>query len=238
MKILAVILVISLGINFYLYKETSELKKTVKDKEFVLSELQDKFKNIKQVHSKKLGNFRKQINESHTKPVQPSIAKPSKTENNNQNNDNLEDESPIVDVEQTGSDYLYAEIEKEAEEARENYNLAATAFFEQDLQLPNNSFKAYQEKVKEYEEQSSKIYQAVHERNKKMFGEKQPNGQDVPFIMSYEDEKKLNDLRDSMVKDMETSLGKDKVKRIMEFEREMKIKMIMENGYYNTMGLF
>ncbi len=236
MKVLAVLFILSLGVNVYFFQSQSDLKTKIKDQEFLISEYTNRLQKLKNTHSQKLNTFRKSRN-NEMGADKKKLEKSSATSKNDKPNID-DDESEIQDVEQVGQDYLYSEIEEEAKELEDKYNNQAIRFFESELNLSEKNYREYQNFVKKYEDVTGEVYEEIHKRNSQMFGDKMPNGQEVPFVMSYEDERKINAVRDNIINELEQRYGKDKVKRLMEFEREMKVKMIMENGYYNTMGIF
>lgn len=245
MKVLAVILLLSLGANGYFFSVSSKKDSKIKDQEFLISEYKSEIEKLKFSISKISGELLQIRQKAKGLAKKVSVLKSPKISNlknagklSPQEIAKSAAESPIVDVEQTGEEPDFSEEAKDAQEIKEQYDNQTQQFFETALNLPNGSYKEYQSMISDYEKETSRVYEEVQKRNAEQFGSSNNDGAEIPFVLSYKDEQRLNDIRERAIDRLRRKIGNEKVDRLIQYEREMKIKQIMETGYYQANGLF
>lgn len=234
MKFLFGILSLSIFLNFYFYLNNQNLKNSLKEKDnsiFSMDEdYQDKISQLEsRIKSNKAKNLKlkktlesipKEINKN--QGVQLAASPDQEVETKKE-----KEVAPLTQEEEV-------EVESTFQEQQENWVLSGEVFFEQSLQLSSDDFKAYQNVVSEFQQVRDEIWESINSKQKEMFGD----DQNVPFVLDYESERKLSDMKAKYVDQLRKRYGTEKVNQLIEHERQMKVKMIMENGYYNDFGLF
>ncbi len=193
------------------------------------SELMSQEKKTKQ-YRKKIVKTRNKLN-SESEILKEKLAKAKEqdlsesdslepTEDNNE--DGVLKEDPFANLSED-------EIVSQLDEEKKQWETRLSDYFERGLGLTNTDYNYYQDKSRELEklrgEIMNKYAQAAEANN-------------LPYIPSFQEEQEMYKMQLKFVKDLESKMGKKNVDRLIEYEREMKVKMIVEKGYYNSFGVF
>lgn len=122
--------------------------------------------------------------------------------------------------------------EEQVREAERKWEEGLQSYFKGELALDEEDYAFYQEVIKELGEQTAEIHRYFSEQAR-------DRGWDPlhPYVPSFEQERAIFWARESVVDRLGRRFDSEKLKKLLEYERKFKEKMLREEGYSLPRGL-
>ena len=117
-----------------------------------------------------------------------------------------------------------------AQEERREWQENVQNYFVEELSLEPEDWEAYLKSIDILQENRERIYDFFTKRDNREQGE--------PYVPTFEEERALFRAQESAIMSIGRRIGNEKFKHLLEYERQMKRKMLKDKGYYTSHGLF